>query len=650
MSVATAARQQVSPSLLTDRYELTMLSSFIADGTVGNRAVFEAFGRKLPAGRRYGVVAGLGRLIDMIEQFTFNDEEVEFLLATGVVTKATADYLRHFKFSGSIDAYREGDLYFANSPVMTVSGSLGECVILETLILSVLNHDSAIASTAARMVHAAAGRPIIEMGSRRTHEQSAIAASRAAYIAGFASTSNLAAGYLYGIPTVGTAAHAFTLAHTSEKAAFASQVAAHGAGTSLLVDTYDIEQGIRNAVEAAQSVGAKGPGAIRIDSGDLHEEATKARILLDSLGATDTRITVTSDLDEYVMTDLANAPIDGYGVGTRLVTAHPVGMVYKLVAIADTPGANAPLRPVAKKASGKASVGGRKTAYREFDTNGVMVREAFSVNNHTIAFAGRSRHMQVPVFRRGVAVHRPTLNQIRAHHLKVMAELPTAALNVTDGQAQLTAELHPAIKEGFTIPMKTKKALIVVDVQNDFCEGGSLAVTGGRGVASAISGYLATHADDYAVIVASRDKHDDHSTNGGHFAPPGDEPDFVNTWPVHCVAHSKGQDYAPELSLRHIDVHISKGMGEPAYSAFQGIDENSRTLADILLRRGITDVDVVGIATDYCVKATALDARKHSLNTRLLAGLHAGVAPETSAAALTEMAAAGVMVEEAATR
>lgn len=634
---------QVSCSLLTDRYELTMLSSFIEDGTVNNRAVFEAFGRKLPAGRRYGVVAGLGRLIDLIENFTFAPEEIDYLLSSGAITPKTADYLRDFRFTGDIDAYREGDIYFPNSPVLTVAGTLGECVVLETLILSVLNHDSAIASTASRMVNAAAGRPIIEMGSRRTHEQSAVAAARAAYITGFKATSNLAAGYIYGVPTVGTAAHAFTLAHKDEKSAFRSQIAAHGVGTTLLIDTYDIEQGIRNAVAVAQEFGATGPGAIRIDSGDLNEEARKARILLDELGAFDTKITVTSDLDEYVMTILAEAPIDGYGVGTRLVTSVPVGMVYKLVAIADEPGPNAVLRPVAKKASGKASVGGRKTAYREYDADGKIVREVFTVNNNAVNFKGRSRIVQVPVIRNGNVVHNPSVEAIRAYHATAMAELPTEALGVADGTAYLTAELEPAITKGYTMENETKRALLIVDVQNDFVEGGSLAVTGGKQVAANITDYLATNAGTYDLIVASKDYHDAEGTNHGHFHKPDEDPDFVNTWPRHCVAGTNGSEYAPEFDTSAVNVHIRKGQGEPAYSMFEGIDENSRTLADILREHGITDVDVVGIATDYCDKATALDARKHSLNVRLLAGLHAGVAPETTEAAIIEMGAAGVI-------
>ncbi len=329
----------------------------------------------------------------------------------GVVDEATADYLRDFRFTGDIDGYPEGDLYFPGSPVLTVSGTLGECVVLETLVLSVLNHDSAIAGAAARMVTAAGGRdgrPLVEMGGRRTHEQAAIAAARAAYVAGFASTSNLAAGLLHGVPTVGTAAHAFTLAHRTELDAFRSQVAAMGKGTTLLVDTYDTPQGIRNAVEAA------GPelGAVRIDSGDLTEEAHAARALLDELGATGTRIVATSDLDEYVITALADAPIDGYGVGTRVVTGsgHPTAqMVYKLVAVADSP--DGPLRPVAKKSHDKISVGGRKTPYRRYDGD-LLVAEGYRTDGRVPDGAVA---VQVPLVRGGEVVHAPTLDEVRDH-------------------------------------------------------------------------------------------------------------------------------------------------------------------------------------------------------------------------------------------
>ncbi|HWM72600.1 MAG TPA: nicotinate phosphoribosyltransferase [Nocardioides sp.] len=419
--------------MLTDRYELTMLSSWVTDGSVQHRAVFEAFARKLPDGRRYGLLAGLGRLLDLIEGIRFRDDEVGWLHEQGVVSAATAAYLRDFRFTGNIDAYPEGDLYFPGSPILTVTGSLGECIVLETLVLSVLNHDSAIASAAARMVTAADGRPLVEMGTRRTHEEAAIAAARAAYVAGFASTSNLAAGRRYGIPTVGTAAHAFTLAHESEEAAFRSQVDAQGTDTTLLVDTFDISDGIRTAVKVA----GPGLGAIRIDSGDLAEESRKARALLDELGATGTRIIVTSDLDEFVITALQDAPIDGYGVGTRVVTGsgHPTAaMVYKLVAVADGPGPDAPLRPVAKKSAAKVSVGGRKSVHREY-ADGVLTGETFSVDD-------RESDVQVPAIRDGVVTHRPSLTEIREHAAQAVASLPSEARVVAAGGPYLTARLE----------------------------------------------------------------------------------------------------------------------------------------------------------------------------------------------------------------
>jgi nicotinamidase/pyrazinamidase len=188
------------------------------------------------------------------------------------------------------------------------------------------------------------------------------------------------------------------------------------------------------------------------------------------------------------------------------------------------------------------------------------------------------------------------------------------------------------------------KALIVVDVQNDFVEGGSLGVTGGRDVATRISEHLATHADDYAVIAASRDWHHGHGTNSGHFAAPGEEPDYNTTWPVHCVSDGPGSDYAPELVTDAITHHLQKGQGVPAYSAFEGVTDDGATLADVLRTAGVTDVEITGIATDYCVRATALDARREGFAVRVLDGLHAGVAPETSAAAVEEMAEAGVVL------
>ncbi|MBM6406148.1 nicotinate phosphoribosyltransferase [Phycicoccus sp. CSK15P-2] len=425
----------VRPGLLTDRYELTMLTAFVRDGSAGHPAVFETFARRLPEGRRYGVVAGLGRLLTLLEDFRFDAAEVGWLHSEGVVDDVTAAWLRDFRFSGDVDAYPEGDLYFPGSPVLTVRGTLGEAVMLETLVLSVLNHDSAVASAAARMTLAAGDRPLVEMGSRRTHEDAAVASARAAYLAGFASTSNLAAGRLHGVPTTGTAAHAFTLAHETEAEAFASQVAVQGTGTTLLVDTYDVEQGIRTAVEVAGT----GLGAVRIDSGDLADTSAAARRLLDELGATGTRIIATSDLDEFVITALQDAPIDGYGVGTRLVTGsgHPTAsMVYKLVAVGYEPGGE--LRPVAKKSHDKVSVGGLKTAWRAHD-DGILTREWYRVDD--VRPEGASP-VQVPVVRGGRVVHTSSLDDVRAHCAAALATLPEPARTVSAGTPYLTVRLE----------------------------------------------------------------------------------------------------------------------------------------------------------------------------------------------------------------
>lgn len=358
--------------LLTDKYELTMLAAALRDGSANRPTTFEVFARRLPTGRRYGVVAGTGRLLEALPQFRFDADACELLAQ--FLDPATVRYLREFRFRGDIDGYAEGELYFPGSPVLSVRGSFAECVLLETLVLSIFNHDTAIASAAARMVSAAGGRPLIEMGSRRTHERAAVAAARAAYIAGFAASSNLAAQRRYGVPAHGTAAHAFTMLHAqhggptelAERAAFRAQVEALGPGTTLLVDTYDVTTGVANAVAAA---GAE-LGAIRIDSGELGVLARQAREQLDRLGATRTRIVVSGDLDEFSIAALRGEPVDSYGVGTSLVTgsgAPTANMVYKLVEVDGV--------PVQKRSSYKESPGGRKEALRRSRATGTITEE-----------------------------------------------------------------------------------------------------------------------------------------------------------------------------------------------------------------------------------------------------------------------------------
>jgi len=416
-----------STALLTDRYELTMLQAALTSGTAQRRSVFELFSRRLTGGRRYGVVAGTGRLLEALERFRFDDETLDWLRSADVVDTTTLNWLADYRFSGSIWGYREGEPYFPQSPVLVVEATFAEGVLLETLFLSILNHDSAIASAAARMVSAARGRPCIEMGSRRTHDSAAVAAARAAVLTGFAATSNLEAGRSFGIPTTGTSAHSFTLLHDTEREAFTAQVESLGTGTTLLVDTYDIAEAIRTAIDVA----GPGLGAVRIDSGDLVSLAHAVRGQLDELGATSTKIIVTSDLDEHSIAALAAAPVDGYGVGTSLVTGSGVptsGFVYKLVARADDSGT---MIPVAKKSSDKVSVGGRKYALRR-RTNGRAVAEVIGIGTPP-ADDGDDRPLLVELVRDGEVAHRPNNDEISAHHRSAMAELPPTASQLSPG-------------------------------------------------------------------------------------------------------------------------------------------------------------------------------------------------------------------------
>ena len=418
-----------STALLTDHYELTMVQAALRAGTAHRRAVFELFPRRLPEGRRYGVVAGVGRALDAFERFRFDGDVLDVLHTHQVVDEPTLEWLTSFRFTGDIWGYPEGEVYFPFSPLMVVESTFAEAVLLETLLLSILNHDSAIASAASRMSWAAGERPCIEMGSRRTHEEAAVAAARAAYVTGFATTSNLAARHRYGVPTAGTSAHSFTLLHDSERDAFTAQVESLGKGTTLLVDTYDIAEAVRLAVEIA------GPelGAVRIDSGDLVLLAHQVRAQLDSLGATSTRIIATSDLDEHAIAALAAAPVDGYGVGTSLVTGsgQPTsGFVYKLVS---REGADGEMVSVAKKSKDKISVGGRKYALRRRNSRGVAEAEVVGVGRLP-SDDGDDRELLVPLVRDGEVVGREGLEVARERHLRVRDELPLAARMLSRGE------------------------------------------------------------------------------------------------------------------------------------------------------------------------------------------------------------------------
>ncbi len=422
----------VSTALLTDHYELTMVDAARSSGRGHRGAVFEVFARSLPPGRRYGVVAGTGRLLEAIAEFRFGPEELSFLKTNAIVSPDTLDWLESYRFRGTVSGYAEGDLYFPGSPILSVEAEFQEAVLLETLILSILNYDSAVASAASRMVQAADSRPLIEMGARRASERSAVGAARAAYIAGFEATSNLEAGRSFGIPTRGTAAHSFTLVHDSEEEAFRAQVEAMGVGTTLLIDTYDIEAGVSTAIAVAGTE----LGAVRIDSGELPVVVRSVRQQLDSLGATSTKIVVTNDLNEHTIAGLRGAPVDAFGVGTSVVTGSgspAVGLVYKLVARTSDEGSWV---PVAKRSSHKGNPGGKKVAHRTL-SNGVAIEETVSADAaHPAPAESRSLLETLMVEGEPASALSPhdTVEKARHHHRVALAEMPPSAFSLSSGE------------------------------------------------------------------------------------------------------------------------------------------------------------------------------------------------------------------------
>lgn len=431
-------------ALLTDRYQLTMLAAYRKAGMHRRRAVFEAFVRRMPACRSFLLVAGVERAIEHITQLRFRDEELAYLASeAGLGPDAgglLAEALRGFCFSGSIHAMPEGTVAFPNEPIVRVEGTLEEAQLVETLLLSILNHDIRIASKAVRCVIAAGGRAVVEFGSRRTHERAAVDAARAAYIAGFVGSSNEQAGLTYGVPVYGTVAHSFIMAHAEEgeQAAFARYCDALPERALLLVDTYDTLRGVERAIAAA---GGRLKG-IRLDSGNLGALACGARERLDAAGLTEAQVFASSDLNEYRVAELlaSDAPIDAFGIGTELVCTPDMpalGAVYKLV---EVEGASGEMRPVAKRSSGKATYPGAKQVFRRLDAGQLAVLDE-------VALADESRPgepLLVEMVHGGERVGSPwTIEDARERAAKQVQELPSALKRIPKSAERCTHRTYP---------------------------------------------------------------------------------------------------------------------------------------------------------------------------------------------------------------
>ena len=446
-------------AMLTDLYELTMAQGLWESGKANEQGCFTAFYRDHPFGSAYAVMCGTAELPELVENLRFTPEDIDYLAslqapAGGAMFKsAFLDYLRDFRAHVNIDAVHEGELVFPREPMVRVTGPALECQLLETALLNIVGFQTLVATKTARVVLAADGRPVAEFGLRRAQgPDGGLAVARASYVAGCSSTSNVLAGRRYGIPVFGTHAHSWVMSFDSELEAFRAFAKSSPKNCTLLIDTYDVREGCEHAITVAKEMEAVGErlSAIRIDSGDLPVVVARVRELLDELGATSTRITVTNDLDEYTVAGLSASPVDSFGVGTSVVVGSgspTMGMVYKLVA---RTGDDGEWVSVAKKSADKASVGGRKSVRRLLDARGVARAELLFLGDgpggsaEGAELGEHGREVLVPLVQDGELLPGHTgadgIAAARERHRRVVAELPPVAMSLTRGDPAIPTE------------------------------------------------------------------------------------------------------------------------------------------------------------------------------------------------------------------
>lgn len=426
-------------ALHTDLYQLTMLASYFHQGRHDEPAICEMFVRRLPKNRRFLVAAGLQKVLEYLEGLRFTDAQIERLRAVPGFRKAMTqpfiEYLRSFRFRGNVFAMPEGTLAFQNEPLVRVEAALAEAQLVETFILSAINHATMIASKAARVVLALDGRPALEFGTRRTHPDAAVDVARAAYIAGFEATSNVEAFDAFDVPARGTMAHMYIMGSASEHEAFARYAQLFDRST-YLVDTYDTVQGVKTALDAV----GDGVSAVRLDSGDLASLSREVRALLKSRGRDDVKIVLSSDLDEYEIARLLReGDFDIAGVGTRVATsddAPSLGGVYKLVQIGD--------RPVAKFSESKVTYPGAHQVYRYMKDGMFAFDRLGMVKEPSYDFVAATP-LLVPVMEHGRCGHHENIHVMRGRCREQLAQLPAALRKVerTDKHEHLY-EVHPS--------------------------------------------------------------------------------------------------------------------------------------------------------------------------------------------------------------
>jgi nicotinate phosphoribosyltransferase len=408
--------------LLTDLYELTMLQAYF-DAGMNETASFELFVRGLPRERNFLMAAGLEQVLEYLEQLRFTPDELSSLSKTGRFSTPFIRSLEHLRFTGDVDAMREGTLFFPDEPIIRVTAPMREAQLIESRLMNLAHYETVVASKAARCVLAAPDKLLVDFGLRRAHgAEAAWLSARASFLAGFSGTATLAAGLAFGIPVYGTMAHSYVLAHEDEADAFEHFARSQPENTTLLIDTYDTEEAARKIVALAPRLAKDGISlrGVRLDSGDLGEHARRVRGILDAGGLRDVTIFASGNLDELRLRQLFDdqAPIDGFGVGTRMNTSADVPYLdcaYKLVEYAD--------EPRRKRSEGKATWPGRKAVYRLTGPNGVMAGDWV-----TLAREKRDGEpLLEAVMRGGQRCGEPvTLQAAREHARRALRALPSA--------------------------------------------------------------------------------------------------------------------------------------------------------------------------------------------------------------------------------
>jgi nicotinate phosphoribosyltransferase len=428
--------------LATDLYQLTMAAAYLDNGIGQERATFELFVRRFPGERGYLLCAGLEQALEYLQNLSFDGESIAYLQALpvfGGVGEAFWEFLRAFRFTCDVNAVPEGTVVFPNEPLLQVTGPLLQAQLVETFLLATLNHQTLIASKAARVVDAARGRAVIDFGVRRAHGfDSGLFGTRACVIGGCIGTSNVLAGEKWGIPVYGTAAHSFTMAFARERDAFAAFLRSFPKHATLLIDTYDTVEGARRAVSLGEPV-----AGVRLDSGDLLELSRQVRRVLDEGGLAETRIVASGDLEELQIAKLlaAGAPIDTFGVGTEMITsrdAPALGGVYKLVAIEDAGGR----RPVQKLSPGKKTYPDVKQVFRE-SRDGRFTGDTLALATESLP----GEPLLQPYLRGGKLVTKlPTVQEIRERAARQREGLPPEVRALRDA-APYPLRLSPGLED-----------------------------------------------------------------------------------------------------------------------------------------------------------------------------------------------------------